>query len=82
MRVRAAGSPGVTTVNAVQTTVKRGKGGKGGAKGSVQREPKVPRSRGAAQRDKVEKRDQEGVGERQGGGHIINKEHRDAAGSD
>lgn len=42
MRVRAAGSSGVTTVNAVQTTAE-GESGGGGTKGSVQREPKAPR---------------------------------------
>lgn len=48
MRVRAAGSSGVTTVNAVQTTAEGESGwGRtgGGTKGSVQREPKVPRGR-------------------------------------
>lgn len=42
MRVRAAGSSGVTTVNAVQTTVKRGRDGKGG---DDQRKEKYSRDR-------------------------------------
>lgn len=87
MRVRAAGSSGVTTVNAVQTTAEGESGGGGDKRQRTKRTKGTQRGGGRAQRDKVEERDREGVGgrgveEETGGGQTINKEHRGAAGSD
>lgn len=85
MRVRAAGSSGVTTVNAVQTTAEGERGGWGRRRRT--KRTKGTQREGQAQRDKVEERDEGrlgagGVEEETEGGQTINEEYRDVAGSD
>lgn len=82
MRVRAAGSSGVTTVNAVQTTVKGGGGGRNqemtqggrstvtGSKEEIKNGPRYGQKKNG-------QHGRRGLGEK--GRETINTQHRDAA---